>query len=371
MIRSLRDFIGLHRNFRNEIVSTLDTIEAENRDTLIVLVGEGKTGKSTARNCVAGILSARAKKEGRSRGCFQCSVPEPDHRGRFAWSTSIARAYADANEPLANRKIFIPPHGEGAIKRRSVNTVTVEERALLQSLLVNMREEAIPLILDEANAIPSTLSALQLKRMVHGVKDLIHETGQPLVMCGTAEVKEIVSLSVQLQLRAVLIHLDAYSLPNDFRPPDDDGRTVSGPAQEEYQAFGSFLLELEEKMTEDFCVPGCLTEHTVEILRTVDGRCPKVVNLVNLVLADSAGQRRLTWHAFEACMRHHIPEELTEAMQIERVVTGEAIRAAAVMIETSNSKLEASTGKNSKRAPLRPFERALQNDKRSSHSDDV
>ncbi|MFM0555885.1 AAA family ATPase [Paraburkholderia sediminicola] len=392
-----------HATFERVVQKVIDALTSKVPDNLIVVVGPSRVGKSSVRKALAGMLDCRAKRMGKPRGCFYFSLPETDGRGRINLFLAASRALRDAKEPLLEKKIVYGPITGGAPKKTNPNSLTRDERAMVGALVNNMREEHIPLIIDEASALAYLVTALQQGRAAHGFKDIMEDTGEPIVFIGTSEIKKLVELGIQLELRATIIRFDAYvdDSDNDQNDAVEDSSEMTKPVPREedlpsqvaqtgeagqnddlpvngLKQFCSLLKMIERELGEKFCEHLCLISHARDILRGIDGRSGVLFKIINKVLSDSGGTRRVTWTAFSKWMRKEIPPETLVTMQMERIATGAAIISAISMIDDAGRDFEGDAvfdeDDGNEAQPRRkqsgkrgPFKRELKNDKRSSH----
>lgn len=282
-IEDLKMWVCLHTRFASLQQIIMNAIAGGSRDLLIVVIGPARVGKTTLFESIAGMLNALARRKGKKRGCFRFSVPPPDKQGRFNWKAAITEAYRLGEEILPSSKISYGEITEGAPRRRTVSLSRAgAEEAQWESFLKNIKLEKLPIIVDEGNTIPVTLSKLQVERAIHSFKYIVAETEQPVLIGGTNAVRYIVEHDTQLKVRTMILMQDPY-----------------GNSEEDESSFSVFIKEMEARLGEQYCEPGSLSAHSAEIRRGVDGRCGLAVRLATDALSQHGGGRKLDWSLYK------------------------------------------------------------------------
>ncbi|MEZ0606627.1 hypothetical protein ACAX43_31555 [Paraburkholderia sp. IW21] len=311
-IDDLNAWICLHTRFVSMQQIIMNAISGRSRDLLIVVIGPARVGKTTLFESIAGMTDALAQQAGKQRGCFRFSVPPPDARGRFNWTAAITEAYVSSNEILPFNKIVYGEITEGAPRRVPVNpSGAAAEEALWQSFVKNIQLERLVTIVDEGNTIPVTLSQLQVGRAIHALKYIVAQTRQPLIIGGTSAIRHIVEHDTQLKVRTKVLMQDAY-----------------GDSKADEASFRVFIEEMEKRLGPKYCKPLCLSAHSAEIRRGVDGRCGLAVRLTTDALSQHGGKRQLDWALYKSNL-DQFSQAAADDLAMERRVTGRLIVAAA------------------------------------------
>ncbi|MBB5407842.1 hypothetical protein HDG34_001774 [Paraburkholderia sp. HC6.4b] len=128
---------------------------------------------------------------------------------------------------------------------------------------------------------------------------------------GTSTIRHIVEHDTQLKVRTKVLRLDPY-----------------GEKIEEMEGFVTFIEEMEKRLGPEFCEPGSLSSHAVEIRRGVDGRPGLVVRLATDALSQHGHERRLNWKLYSKYL-NELAASSGEDLATERRVTNRPIVAAA------------------------------------------
>ncbi|MGF6933541.1 hypothetical protein OKW41_002680 [Paraburkholderia sp. UCT70] len=328
-IDDLNEWVCLHDKFGVLLQTIMNAVSGRSRDLLIVVIGPARVGKTTLFESIAGMIDELARQAGNKRGCFRFTVPPPDSRGRFDWTTAITEAYVLSDEILPFNKIAYGDITEGAPRYNpAVSSTVAIEKALWQSFVKNIRLEKLFTIVDEGNTIPVTLSELQVARAIHALKYIVAQTKQPLMIGGTSAIKHIVEHDTQLKVRTKVLMYDPY---------DDN--------EKDENSFYTFIVQMEERLGPRFCEPGSLSSHSTEIRRGVNGRCGLAVRVATDALSQHGSEHRLSWKLYKKYLDQLV--ETAEAdLAEERRVTKRPIIAASEAPTTKKTPQPKKGGRN-------------------------
>ncbi|MEX3953919.1 hypothetical protein AB4Y40_40275 [Paraburkholderia sp. EG287B] len=284
-IDDLNEWVCLHDKFVTLQQTIMNAVAGRSRDLLIFDIGPARVGKTTLFESIAGMTDELARKAGKKRGCFRFSVPPPDNQGRFNWTIAITEAYVKSDEILPFSKIAYGDIAEGAPRHRPVTasvSKTDREKALWQSFVKNIQLEKLFLIVDEGNTIPVTLTPLQVARAITAFKYIVGQTGQPLLIGGTSDIRQIIEHDTQMKVRTMVLRQDAY-----------------GDNAKDKKNFHEFMVQMEVRLGPKFCEPGSLSSRSDDIRAGLDGRCGLAVRAATDALSQFSDKGPLKWPLYQ------------------------------------------------------------------------
>ncbi len=295
-----------HTRIRQMMDELNTLIYPESQDSILLVCGPTGVGKTTlARHMVDGALSAAAQEMNDDAGLIPAVYVEAPSSGEtdFSWRLFYQRILAqlDGDMSMPKHHFGIDPQS-GRLMRAggpSSNSLAALRTAVERAL----RERGTRfLVIDEAAHLIRQTRRNRLEIQLDTLKSLANECGTQMVLIGSYDLYQLMSLSGQLARRSHVMHFERYREDKD----------------EDLRAFGACVLKFQDAL------PGLwgqqLLQHAPALHENTLG-CIGTLSAV-LIRAARLAQSEGRWSV--DALRRALLTEAQRKQILEEILDGEA-----------------------------------------------
>ncbi|CAB3975257.1 ATPase AAA [Burkholderia aenigmatica] len=206
-----------------EVMGDLDTLIYPNsQDSILLVCGPTGAGKTTlSRHMVEATLEQGLSQMEANGGIIPAVYVEAPSSGEndFSWRLFYQRILTQLGDNLEAPKVLygVDAQTGKAVRPRGVNGNSLA--ALRTAVERGLRERQVKfLVVDEAaHIIRQTRGQHRLEIQLDTLKSLANQCGTQMVLVGSYDLYQLVSLSAQLARRTHVLHFERY---RDDRPED-------------------------------------------------------------------------------------------------------------------------------------------------------
>lgn len=184
---------------------------------IILLTGATGVGKSTVVTAVGKAVLNSFSEQMAAEPDFVPVVAlnaTPPTGGNFNWKDFYIRLLSSQNEPLVDRKLYVPKQmpllPDGISTSHLERSVTDQLRRSVEEYLRRRRTKL--LIIDEAHHLLLVSNRYRLECQFETLKALAIETGVTILLCGTYSLLNILRQSGQLTRRSQVVNFPRYDV---------------------------------------------------------------------------------------------------------------------------------------------------------------
>jgi energy-coupling factor transporter ATP-binding protein EcfA2 len=266
-----------------EVMRELDTlIYAGSQDSILLVCGPTGAGKTTlSRSMVESALERGRSQMEANGGVIPAIYVEAPSSGEndFSWKLFYRKILSQLGDDLDAPKMLYGVDKETgrAVRPRGANGNSLA--ALRTAVERGLRERQVQfLVIDEAaHIIRQTRGSHRLEIQLDTLKSLANQCGTQMILVGSYDLHQLVSLSAQLARRTHVLHFERY---RDDRPED-------------VKAFGLCVLAFEKTLPNLWA--GQLAQYTRPLLENTLG-CVGTLSSV-LIRAAKLAEAAGSWSA--------------------------------------------------------------------------
>lgn len=290
-----------------EVMSELDTlIYPGSQDSILLVCGPTGAGKTTlSKSMVESSLEQSRSKMEANAGVIPAIYVEAPSSGEndFSWKLFYRRILTQLGDDLDAPKMLYGVDKETGRAVRPRGSTGNSLAALRTAVERGLRERQVQfLVIDEAaHIIRQTRGNHRLEIQLDTLKSLANQCGTQMVLVGSYDLYQLVSLSAQLARRTHVLHFERY---RDDRPED-------------VKAFGSCVLAFEKALPNLW--RGQLTQYTKGLLENTLG-CVGTLSSV-LIRAAKLAEADGSWSV--NALERALLNEAQRKRILEEVIDGE------------------------------------------------